>query len=123
MAYIGTATADLKDIEVFDKKFSFKKDVRFIARDGVLRNQIIAGNIKVLAETKQFDNKDIEGAVVFENEKNKADITAIAASTNTKAVKDIASEAYALEKELAETRKSLKEKDKELTEIKKNMAK
>lgn len=109
MSWIGQATRDLNDIQVRSKKYDFKKDARFMAQDGILFNQLQAGNIKLLVETKE----EIKEAIVFETEATEKDFDALIDLKKNDLSK--ISNIYAENAKLKAENKSLK---KELDELK-----
>lgn len=118
--FIGQAVNELKDIQVLESVISFKKGERFFARDGVLYEQINAGNIKVLFETQKIKNEELKDFVVFENEKNKVDIEALIKSGDTNAYKDAKTEANSLKDENMRLKKELEEAKKKTAGESKN---
>lgn len=69
--FIAEATIDLKNIKIFDKFFNISASKPFLARDGILHEQIKAGNIIILAESSEVDNSFIDDYISFKNENNK----------------------------------------------------
>lgn len=107
--FIGQATKDLKDIQVCDKVMSFEKDHRFFARDGVLYEQIQAGNIKVVIESSKVKNEDLKDFVVFETESNKNEIEALIKAGDTNAYKDMRTQVNSFKEENERLKKELEE--------------
>lgn len=131
--FIGIATRDLGDIQVCDRVISFKKDARFYAQDGVLYEQIKAGNIRVLAQSDRIKNDSIEGFIEFENDGNRTDMETLINLGDGEAyrdmrfqVNDLKDENYKLKKELEELKKnssnSLEVKDTKTEKRKKEKA-
>ena len=69
--YIGEIIGVKTEYTIFGKKITLKKGSRFLAKNGILRDDIKAKNVKVL---KDIDKKDSEYTdwVTLENDSNKS---------------------------------------------------
>ena len=69
--YIGKCNIDLIGHNVFEKTYDLKKDSIFIAKDGVLHNDIKAKNVSILKIITSKPDTELDEYLVFENEENK----------------------------------------------------
>ena len=70
--YIGeVVNIDLDNLQVFEKVYTLKKGTIFLARDGVLHNQIKADFIKILKHVKSRKDTDLKEYIEVQNDNNK----------------------------------------------------
>ena len=70
--YIGKiVNIDLDNLQIFEKVYTLKKGTIFLARDGVLHNQIKADFVKILKHVKSRKDTDLREYVEVQNYENK----------------------------------------------------
>lgn len=100
--YIGKCNIDLIGHAIFEKTYDLKKDAIFIAKDGVLHNDIKAKNVSILKIITSKPDTELEEYLVFENEENKKWIDIELNGENVKSYEKLKEENEKLKEELEE---------------------
>lgn len=100
--YIGKCNIDLIGHNVFEKTYDLKKDSIFIAKDGVLHNDIKAKNVSILKIVTSKPDTELEEYIVFENEENKKWIDIELNGENIQSYEKLKEENEKLKEELEE---------------------
>jgi len=70
--YIGeVVNIDLDNLQIFENVYTLKKGTIFLARDGVLHNQIKADFVKILKHVKTKKDTDLKEYIEVQNDENK----------------------------------------------------
>mgnify|MGYP001151266778 CR=1 FL=1 len=117
--YIGQANIDLINHNIFEKVFSIKKGERFIAKDGILHNDIKAKNVKILKCITSRKDTELEDYLVLENKDNSEWIDIELNGEDPASYEKLKKEKEELEKKLEE-KEAESERTEETEDSKKN---